>query len=106
MLDEQVSGKGRRGRGEKAPAVAGHNRDELLKGYLEKLMAEQKIAIDSRGRSKDILAQAKNDGFGKMALRKLVKHKMKTQEQIQADQEVEREFEEYVAITEQLTFGL
>lgn len=70
MLDEQISGKGKRGRGEKSPAVVGHNRVELENGYTLSVAEKMKQIADIREEIKDILSEAKNDGFDKTPIRK------------------------------------
>lgn len=89
-------------RGEKEVAAKGHNSDTLKMEYIEKLAQIYIRAEDAKdvvkkinGEAKDVLNDAKNDGFLKIPLRKEVQKKVKesrlSEEQRQAIKEVDSE---------------
>lgn len=85
-------------------ASIGHNSasDELLKGYMEKLNNLTNDAEAVRGDIKEVLNQAKADGFLKTSLRKALKDLRMTEEQRQSSNEVQQSREEYVRICKEL----
>ena len=91
-----------KGVGDKPLPAQGHNSDQLLKDYVSQL-AKKEAAIEGiRGEIKDILSNAKNDGFLKTSLRNTVKKLRMSEEQRQAKSEVDKATEEYTALCKDL----
>lgn len=75
----------------KQAAGKGHNSDELKRDYVKKLVGLKMEMTAIRGREKDLLNNAKTDGILKTSLRNAVKELAKTDEQLQAQKEVDTE---------------
>lgn len=82
----------------KKQAEKGHNSEQLLKGYVEKMVRLEDEMTDLRGAQKDLLNDAKDNGFLKTAIKKAIKQLRKTDEQRQADNEVKKATEDYIKI--------
>ena len=85
-------------RGDKSIAEAGHNNDKLLQDYVIRFAKKQLEIEKLSGEGKEILREAKNDGFLKTSIRKAVKNLRMTPEQVQAKQEVEDTTKTYMEI--------
>lgn len=70
----------------------GHNsEDELLRGYVQKTAGLVREMQEINGEIKEVLREAKDAGFLKMAIRRAVKDLMMNEEQRQARKEVDAE---------------
>jgi len=76
----------------------GHNNDELVKSIMERFAAEEQIIIEAKGRQKEVLREGKASGILKTAIRKAYKDLTMTDEQRQANKEVEDARKSYAAI--------
>jgi len=87
---------------QKAPASAGHNMDKLKVDYVRDFANLEKQIIEIRGQQKDMLNDAKSDGILKTAIRGAAKNLFKTDEQKQAQKEVDDETDYITALCKDL----
>ena len=89
-------------RGEKSVPAKGNNSDQLLKNYVERVgnIMNEMSALNSD--LKDVLRQAKSDGFLKTAIRKTVKQLQMTGDHLDAKREIDEATKHYVAICKEL----
>lgn len=73
------------------PRGEGDNSDEALKDYVTRFAAHVAKVEELRGEGKEILSEAKDAGFSKMAIRKAVKILRMTEEQDQVRKEVDQQ---------------
>ena len=74
---------------ENAMNAKGHNSNDLLKKHVTDYAQLNRKISELRGKQKEILRSAKDDGFLKMAIQGAVKDLEMTDEQRQAKQEVD-----------------
>lgn len=100
MLKEQISNK--KSRGEMDLPANGDNSDQLLKDYVSKVFNIEEEITALRGDIKEILSNAKNDGFLKTSIKDTVKNLRKTEEQRQSKREVDETTAHYTALCKDL----
>lgn len=89
-------------RGEQDLPAYGDNSGKLLVDYVERYTKKLEAVEAIRGEMKDILNEAKNDGFLKTAIRKTVKNLRLTEEQRQAKQEIDEATRHYTELCQDL----